>query len=372
MLLNSTKIGLLGGGHLALMLTQRARQMGFHVTVLSESKDDPAASHANAWIKGSLYNEGDITKLARKVDVITFETEFIPANTIQNALAGTRTVCYPKLNHLSILQDRWPQKELLWDYQIPTAEFIKITGKDDLEAAYKVFNGELVLKKRLGGHDGFGTHVIKTKAQFDLFKRTHRNLETQYIAEKFIYFKSEKTLIISRNKTGDIFMYPLMHCVQKNHQCFRVWGPDQHKASDELVNNISVLLHKLDYIGLVAFELFDVGTELLVNEVVPRVHNAGHITQDAFSLDQFELHLRSILDLTFPIEVQSTQKFLMQNILGTSLRKPAIEVGLQGKLHWYDKKENKPKKKLGHINYFGNSLKTLTTLADYDLRKIKT
>ncbi|AZZ36259.1 hypothetical protein CIK05_05455 [Bdellovibrio sp. qaytius] len=366
------KIGILGGGQLAQMLTQRARQMGLHVTILTADADDPAVGYANAWIKGNIFDEDHITALARHVDVITLETEFIPARTILKGLEKTKVRCVPHPNHLAILQDRWPQKELLWDYQIPTSEFIKITGKDDLEAAYKVFDGELVLKKRLSGHDGFGTFIIRTKAQFDLFKRTHKNQETQFIAEKLVHFKSEKSLIVSRNLTGDIFMYPLFHSVQKNQQCFRVWGPDHHPALNEIVKKVTALLNHLDYVGLITFELFDMGSKLLVNEIIPRVHNSGHITQDAFSFDQFEMHLRAVADQTFPLEVQATKHFLMQNIVGSSIRKPNIEVGLQGKLHWYDKKQNKPNKKLGHINYFGNSLRHLVTLADYDLKKIKT
>lgn len=372
MAVTKKKIGIIGGGQLAQMMTQRARLLGFHVIVLSEDKDDPAATYANKWVKGQIYNEDDIVKLSRLVDIITYETEFIPAATIARALLKTKTRCIPKLEHLAIIQDRWPQKELLWDYQIPTSDFIKINGKDDLEAAYKVFEGQLVLKKRLGGHDGLGTHIILTKAQFDFFKRNHRNTETQFIAERFVNFKSEKSLTFCRNQFGDLFLYPLMHTIQKNQQCYRVWGPDTHPACNELIKKISSLLNHIDYVGIINFELFDVGSRLLVNEITPRVHNAGHITQDAFSFDQFEMHLRAMVDQNFPLEVQSTKTFLMQNIVGTSFRQPAILAGLQGKLHWYDKKQNKPKKKLGHINYFGNSLKSLLLLADYDLRKIKT
>lgn len=365
------KIGILGGGQLAQMLTQRARQMGLHVTILTASADDPAVGYANAWIKGDIYNEDHIKALARHVDVITLESEFIPARTISRGLEKTKVRCIPSPNHLSILQDRWPQKELMWDHGIPTSEFVKITGKDDLEAAYKVFDGELVLKRRLGGHDGFGTFIIKTRAQFELFKRTHKNLETQFIAEKYIPFKSEKSLIVSRNLAGDIFIFPLFNSLQKNQQCFRVWGPDFHPAIKDLTKKITELLNHLDYVGLITFELFDIGSKLLVNEIIPRVHNSGHITQDAFSFDQFEMHLRAVVAQAFPFEVMATKSFLMQNIVGSSNRKPTIQVGLQGKLHWYDKKQNKPNKKLGHINYFGSSLKSLVTLADYDLKKIK-
>jgi len=370
MALFKKKLGILGGGQLSMMMTMRARQMGYHVIVLSSHSNDPAASYANEWIKGDIYEENDIRKISRKVDVITFETEFIPARTIAKGLIKNKSVVFPNLTSLAILQDRWSQKELLWDFKIPTSEFIKITGKDDLEAAYKVFSGELVLKRRHGQHDVFDTYVIKNRSQFESFKRKFINQETQFIAEKYISFKSEKSLIFARNQTGDIFIYPLLNLTHQNQQCYRVWGPEQHPDENHLIQKISTLLDYLNYVGTATFELFELAQHLIVNEIVPRVHNSGHITLDAFTVDQFELHLRSILGLTFPSDVQSTKKFLMQNIVGKTHRKPILN-DVQGKLHWYNKSENYPQRKLGHINYFGNSLKILNQMADVDIKKIK-
>ncbi len=368
---NKKTIGLIGGGQLAQMLAIRGRQMGLKIYVLSPKKDDPAAQFASEWICGDPYNLQDLKKLFIKADYVTFENEFIPATLIQKATLRPQH-CYPSLEHLAILQDRWPQKELLWDYQIPTAPFVKINSKDDLESAFDVFDGDMVIKERHGGYDGLSTYIIKSRADLGRFKRAHPNQETQYIAEKFIHFKSEKSLVMARNKKKDFFIYPLMHTLQKNHQCYRVWGPAKHPALPQLTEKIKNLLNEINFIGLISFELFDLGKELLINEIAPRVHNSGHITQDAFSIDQFELHLRSILGIDFPNDVQSTACFLMQNILGKSYRKPLIANGLNGRLHWYGKDMNRPKRKLGHLNYTGSRIAKLIELAESDLRKIKT
>jgi len=363
-------LGILGGGQLSMMMTIRARQMGFEVFVLSNSLKDPAATYASQWIQGDMYDEVAIKKVTSKVDFLTFETEFIPYRTIQKGIGRTKVQVFPSLDSLAVLQDRWSQKELMWDYQIPTAEFVKINGKDDVDAAYKVFNGHVVFKRRHGVHDSFDTYIIKNKKDFSLFKRKITNQETQFIAERFIPLKSEKSLIFVRNQSKDIFAYPLLNITHKNQQCYRVWGPDQHPTENKLMTKITEMLDYLDYVGTITFELFEVGSELIVNEVVPRVHNSGHITLDAFTVDQFEMHIRSVLGLSFPDDIQSTQKFLMQNIVGTSVRKPVI-LDIHGKLHWYNKAENYPQRKLGHINYFGRSLKELNTMADFDMKNVR-
>jgi len=363
-------LGILGGGQLSMMMTIRARQMGFEVLVLSNNPKDPAATYASHWVQGDMYDELAIKKISSKVDFLTYETEFIPYRTIQRGLGRTKVNVFPSLDSLAVLQDRWSQKELLWDFKIPTAEFVKITGKDDVDAAYKVFDGSVVFKRRHGIHDSFDTYIIKNKRDFSLFKRKFINQETQFIAERFIPLKSEKSLIFVRNQAKDLFTYPLLNITHKNQQCYRVWGPDQHSTENQLIAKITDMLDYLDYIGTITFELFEVGTELIVNEVVPRVHNSGHITLDAFTVDQFEMHIRSVLGLSFPEDIQSTQKFLMQNIVGTSLRKPLI-LDIHGKLHWYNKSENYPQRKLGHINYFGSSLKKLNLMADNDMKNIK-
>lgn len=363
-------IGILGGGQLARMLCQRAREMGMEVHILCEKKDDPAARVCNWWHKGNPLLAKDIRRLMNSVDLMTLESEFIPAETMMAALKKGFP-CYPSTENIYKLQDRWPQKEILWDFQIPTSPFMKLNSKDDLDLAFKVYNHSMVVKKRFGGYDGYGTFVIDQKNQLDQLKLQIKDFESQYIVEKKIQFKSEKSMILGRNRNGEFFKYPLLTTLQKNNQCYQVWGPSTHPKENSLFLKIKKMLDHLNYVGVIAFELFDTGKDLIVNEIAPRVHNSGHITMDAFTLDQFELHLRCILNLKFPKLAIHPKSFLMQNLSGTKSLKPQIHADFEGKFYWYEKTENRPKRKMGHINYTGTSISQLKDFAKKDLGKIK-
>lgn len=370
MSLLSRKIGILGGGQLARMLAIRGREMGLHIEILSENKSDPAVAFASLWHKGNPNKIEDVKKFSNQVDILTFESEFVPAYVLNKAVLR-KSKCFPRIENLAQIQDRWPQKEMLWDYDIPTSPFMKINGKDDLDLAFKVFKGRMVLKKRMGGYDGYGTFVIETKMHLTRFKTLMKGYETQFIAEAFIAYKSEKSLLFARNLKGKIVSYPLLTTLQKNNQCDQVWGPSMHPNLKTLTKKIHRLLDQINYVGLIAFELFDTGSELMVNELAPRVHNTGHITQDAFQIDQFELHLRAILNMELPTTIAHTSAFLMQNLLGTTVAKPRFPKTPTGRLHWYDKQDNRPRRKMGHINYIGDSVKKLQLTALKERRQIK-
>ena len=130
-------------------------------------------------------------------------------------------------------------------------------------------------------------------------------------------------------------------------------------TDDEAARYGSQLEHILDYVGVIAFELFDLGSKLVINEIAPRVHNTGHFSQAALNVDQFELHLRCILGMPLPTIELKQPAFVMVNLLGLSNRQPAIKKFPTGTVHWYDKQENRPRRKMGHVNYIGKNKKVL-------------
>jgi 5-(carboxyamino)imidazole ribonucleotide synthase len=366
-------IGIFGAGQLARMISLRAREMGLQVNLFTKNKKDPAVAFCHFWYPGDLTDQSRLRKFIDDSDVITFESEFSRAHHFEKLTVKQRHKIFPQVFNLARLQDRWPQKELLIDFQIPTSPFVKINSKDDLDVAFRLFDNKVVFKKRFGGYDGFGTFIIKNAQQLNKFKNAVKGFESLYLAEKFIDFKSEKSLIFGRNTLGQIVNYPLMQSLQKNNQCFQVWGPHHHIKERLLIKKISKLLNTISYVGVIAFELFDMGGELMVNEVAPRVHNTGHVTQNAFSVDQFDLHLRCILG--YPLEkisaINPHGHYLMQNLIGTTHRVPKISNQLEGQLYWYEKEENRPLRKMGHINYVGLQLNALFKSAQEDLRTIK-
>lgn len=350
----SKTVGILGGGQLARMLVLKAHQMGLHTIVLAEKSSEPAVKVSNRWVKGSIHSAKDIKLLMKLTDVITFESEFVPAKLIKQAqqgLAGKKV--YPQLSTLARLQDRLQQKEWLCDYNIPTLDHVKISSKDDFDLAFDAFNKKIVIKKRMGGYDGYGTFVIKSVADLKRFKKRFKGEETNFIVEPFVSFKSEKSLIFARNTKGEIVSLPLVQSVQKNNQCDYVFGPTHHQEEAKIKKQISFFLNQIDYVGVIAFELFDMGAQLLVNEIAPRVHNTGHFSQDSLHVDQFELHLRSILGMSLPEPELKKPAFVMVNLLGSTQRKPKLNKVPTGSIHWYDKIENRPRRKMGHINYIG-------------------
>lgn len=360
MSIHKKTIGILGGGQLARMLVLKAHQMGLNTVVLAEKISDPAVQVSNRWVKGKTQSAKDVRKLMLVCDLITFESEFISAEFLKNCLKNIKgTQVYPSLACLGRLQDRLLQKEWLCDFSLPSLEHIKINSKDDIELAFEAFNHKVVFKKRTGGYDGYGTFVIKNLPELKAFKKSIKGEESNYIIEPFIEFKSEKSLIFARNTLGEITSLPMIESVQKNNQCDYVLGPATHPAEKKLRENIKDFLNEINYVGTIAFELFDLGNTLVINEIAPRVHNTGHFSQDALSVDQFELHLRSILGMNFPEIELKYSAFVMVNLLGQSTRVPLIKKFPTGSFHWYNKTENRPRRKMGHINYIGRSKKNL-------------
>lgn len=358
--IHSKTVGILGGGQLARMLALKAKQMGLATIVLSENSHDPAASVATKWIQGSLKSSENLHDIASQVDCLTFESEFIPAQLLKKSLASLKgKKIEPNLNILSKMQDRLFQKEWLYDYNLPTLDYVKINSKDDIELAYKAFGGHMVCKERFGGYDGYGTYVINNKLDLLHFKKAFKGEENQFIAERFVTFKSERSILFARNTLGEMIHLPMVQSVQINHQCDYVMGPSTHPKEKKLIAKINQFLSAINYVGVIAFELFEIGPKLVINELAPRVHNTGHFSQDALNVDQFELHLRCILGLKLPTLYLRQPAFVMVNLLGQSTRHPVLKKMPTGSMHWYDKEENRPRRKMGHINYIGKNKKTL-------------
>lgn len=357
------RVGFLGGGQLARMLALKAHQMGLEPHVLSEHRSDPAAQVSLFWHPGNPQNLKDLVEFAKTVDIVTFESEFLEGKLLQEFQKKIQTPIYPRVSHLETLQDRWSQKQALEEASLPTSPFIKVTDQKSFLVACDFFENEVVFKKRHGGYDGNGTFILKSKKSLAPIQSQLEKINYHVIAEEFVPFQRELACVFARNPSGQVTALPLVESFQEYSRCSWVIGPVKHKAWPSLRKKIQNWLSKIDYVGVLAFELFDVGPELLINETAPRVHNSGHYSMDALTVDQFELHLRCLLDLPLPKENTFLAKnFAMINLLGRTSNPAWAPKNFQGRLHWYGKKDNRPGRKMGHLNLIGNNSQKLLKL----------
>lgn len=355
------KIGFLGGGQLARMMSLKCFELGLQPYVMSTNSEDPAAQVTQNWVQGDLYNPSHLRKFLKLVDIATFESEFLDAKMLIEEQKKSNTKIFPSPKLMGQLQDRWTQKKLLEKFKLSTSPFKKI---DNFSHAEKAFKEPFVLKQRHFGYDGYGTRIIKNKIELIKLKDFINQNEFGFIAEKFIPFKKELAILASRNRQGDIIFFPLVESHQKDSRCLWVKGPCEHKQLKSMKSKIKKMLHDVNYIGTIAFEFFDYKNSLIVNEIAPRVHNSGHYSMDALNIDQFEAHILALINYKLPTPQPLAKGFAMYNLLGQSNKSPKLVDNNNIHLHWYGKSQNRTGRKMGHIN-------ALDKNADLALVKLK-
>lgn len=342
--MSQPRLGILGAGQLARMLALSAYPLGFEVSVFASGRNDPAAQVCGNVCIGRLDAADDVAKFLAEVDVLTFESEFVNVDLLNTPANAPRVFPSPEL--IARIQDRLTQKELLDEFKIPTARWVPIPDPAELNGCHRQFPGGFVVKQRRFGYDGYGTFIFRPgrRAAPPIPEAPHG-----FIAEEWVPFRRELALTFVRSRAGEFTILPLVESVQKDARCFSVQGPIRHTGLGALERKFRALMNALDYIGVLAVELFDTGRGLTVNELAPRVHNSAHYSLDALTCSQFEYHWRAGLGLPLPKPQTLAKGFAMVNLLGeggtTRLSRSAA-----GHLHWYGKSENRPGRKLGHIN----------------------
>ena len=254
---------------------------------------------------------------------------------------------FVNLNVFGTTADRFTQKSLLDKLQLPTAPWQLLSSKAQWDEVFSQVGEKVVVKRRTGGYDGRGQWIVTQEncAQItdDLFG--------EVIAEKFIPFDGEVSLVGARFKNGETRFYPVTHNLQQNGILrYSVYHPDfpqQAHFQAQAEQMLKQIMDELNYIGVMAMECFVVGDQLLINELAPRVHNSGHWTQLGCSISQFELHLRALLDLPTP-KLEPIAPSVMVNLIGIEHNKAWLNVPFS-QLHWYGK-EVRAGRKVGHIN----------------------
>ncbi|MCS5712726.1 5-(carboxyamino)imidazole ribonucleotide synthase [Candidatus Berkiella aquae] len=336
------KIGILGGGQLSRMLALAGSPLGLQFVFL-EPSIPCSAQNLGELITADYTDEKALLKLAKQSDIITYENENIPTNVLE-ILMNHQTV-HPNLEALQISQDRFLEKTFFQELGIPTTPFAQIDSYDDLFKATQEWSFPFYLKKRKGGYDGKGQIKISNKAELTALEE-NADFCQNIIVEQNIHFDREVSMIAVRNPANQIKFYDINENIHQNGVLFQT----QNKPNDPIFalakNYLTQILQKLSYVGILCVEFFQVGDQLIANEMAPRVHNSGHWTIEGAVTSQFENHLRAILN--WPLgETQSIALTTMTNLLGTIPNKK--DLLSQPALHLHDyNKEPRNGRKVGH------------------------
>jgi len=285
-------VGILGGGQLARMLALAGIPLGLRFVFLDPAEDACAAT-LGEHLCGAYDDEALLARMAEKCDVVTYEFENVPESSIE--YLSQRVPVYPGALALATARDRLNEKSLFRELNIPTVPFFPVDSLDDLKQAVSETGLPAVLKTRTLGYDGKGQAVLKTEA--DIETAWQQLGGVPLILEGFANFNREVSIIGVRSRDGETRFYPLAENTHRNGilQLSRSRPDDPLQPQAEQAAR--KLLEKLDYVGVMALELFDSDGKLMANEIAPRVHNSGHWTIEGAVTSQFENHLRAILGL---------------------------------------------------------------------------
>ena len=342
-------IGVLGGGQLGRMMAVVARQMGYRIVVLDPSAQCPTAQVSDGVVVGALDDLAAGRQLASQVDVITLDTEHVPADVLValEAIVPVR----PGSAVLRTIQDRLVQKQFLDRLGLPQAPWAPV---DDVHAALAKVGRPAILKVRRAGYDGKGQVRVERDGDPEALLGKLRGEPA--VAEAVVGFTREISVILARGLDGQIQIYPLAENAHRRHILHTTRAPaPMPKARRSHAEAMAVAVAEaLGHVGVMAVEMFELpdGT-LLINEIAPRTHNSGHYTYGACATSQFEQHLRAVCGVPLG-DPRLLTGAVMVNLIGDlwSAGEPAWHEALarpEARLHLYGKDTPAPGRKMGHV-----------------------
>ncbi len=340
-------IGIVGGGQLGRMLARAASRMGYKTHIYTPEKDSPASHVSTKTTIGAYQDAVTLRDFASRVDVITFEFENIPAETLE--MLDAITAVRPKPSVLFTTRHRLREKEFIRAQGITTAPFAPVRTEAELAEALKTIGVPSVLKTCEMGYDGKGQVVLKNASEAAAAWARLGKMEC--VLEGFIDFSAEASVIVARSTTGESRCYPLVENIHRDHILHRTLAPapfiDAHQA--EATRIAKTLAEALDVVGLLAVEMFVTQDGLLVNELAPRPHNSGHWTMEGAPTSQFEQHIRAICGWALG-DTTAHKPCEMINLLGDDwLQWQEYAKRPDAHVHLYGKTESRRGRKMGHV-----------------------
>ncbi len=365
------KLGILGGGQLGKMLLTETHKFDIYTCVLDAAKDAPCANICDEFHVGSLLDFNTVYNFGKQVNTLTIEIENVNVDALEKLEKDGINV-YPSSKTIRTIQNKAKQKLFYVDHNIPTAEFSRFAYTDEIKTALRneSLSFPFVWKSAQFGYDGSGVKIVRTYADLD----TLPNVEC--ITEKLIPFKNELAVIVARNVNGDLKTYPVveMEFHPEANQVEYVICPA--RIPGQIAKNAEFIALKVaqafKHVGLLAVELFlTKDDKILVNEVAPRPHNSGHYSIEASYTNQFEQHIRAILNLPLG-DTSSKVGGVMVNLVGDEdYTGSVIYENMESILkmdgvtpHIYGKKITKPFRKMGHVTIVHRDLDEARKVAE--------
>jgi len=364
-------LGILGGGQLGKMMLYDTRKFDITTHVLDPSAEAPSRIACDYFEQGDLMDFDTVVHFGRKVDVLTFEIENVNIDALA-ALEAEGKKVFPSSETLRNINDKGIQKQFYKKHKIPTSPFVLFTNKNALNEAIvrKKLHYPFVWKSCTGGYDGKGVSIIRDAE--DIIPLP----DTRCIAEKMIPFKHELAVIVARNPSGDVRTYPVVEMEfhpEANQVEYVICPARIDDAVAEKARAVATQVSEaFKHVGLLAVELFQTqDDEILVNEVAPRPHNSGHYSIEASYTNQFEQHLRAILDLPLG-KTGSKLGGIMVNLVGAEGHTGEVVyenihtiLAMDGVTpHIYGKKQTRPFRKMGHVTIVNENIEEARRIAE--------
>ena len=356
-------VGILGGGQLARMLVLAGAPLGVNFVVVDGSPD--ACAGQVAPLRVADWRDTDsLARFAAEVDVVTFDFENVPAETAE-WLSG-RVPVYPNPAALTVAQDRVTEKTVFRGIGLETPAFAAVATRAELDAAVVVTGLPAILKTRRLGYDGKGQFRLRAPTDLDAaWVALGPQAEPHgLVLEAFVPFTRELSVLAARGRAGEFRAWPLTR--NWHHEGILALSQAPAAADAALaaaaIARARALAERLDYVGVLALELFEHGGRLLGNEMAPRVHNSGHWTLEGAVTSQFENHIRAVLG--WPLgDTALCANSLMFNWIGSLPEPAAAALALPG-VHWHDYgKAPRPGRKVGHATVCARDDATLAARA---------
>ena len=338
-------LGIIGGGQLGSMLAVAANKLEIKTVIFCDDIDAPAQNFSNGFVHGEYNDQTKINEFLGKVDVVTYEFENIPYETLHEINKIKPVLPKPSVNR--IIQHRLAEKDFINNLNIRTTRYASVEKKSEMESVEDFLPG--LLKTLTLGYDGKGQYPIKSLKSLD---KIDIDYSKSYILEKLVKLKKEISIIITRFSAQKYEIYEPIENVHEDQILRNSKIPAE--ISDKILEQSKLwatqISEELKYVGTLCVEFFiDRNDNLYVNEIAPRVHNSGHLTINAHNVSQFENHVRAVCKLEqIPLKKISNAK--MTNIIGDQIKNYRNKEYVKNEFFFdYLKKEIKNKRKMGHL-----------------------